>query len=281
MYKISELNIYPIKSLGGISIQEAKLTRQGLQHDRRWMLVDAENRFITQRENHSLSLLQVSLTETHLKVEHKHTGENILIPFECETEEEIVARVFDDVCLVQFVSKKADEWFSEILKEKCRLVYMPEKSLRYVDNRYAKNAEITSLSDGYPTLIIGEAALDKLNELLPEKIKMNRFRPNIVFTGGDAHDEDEMAHFSVNDIDFYGVKLCARCVVPTVNQETGVSGKEPTRTMARYRVQNHKVYFGQNLLHQGEGTIKVGDEITVLEKSKSPFSQLNAMSHEL
>ncbi len=281
MYKISELNIYPIKSLGGVTVQEAKLTRQGLQYDRRWMLVDAENRFITQRENHELALLQVSLTETHLKVTHKQTGESILITFGCETQEEIVARVFDDVCLVQFVNKNADKWFSEILKEKCRLVYMPEKSLRYVDNKYAKNAEITSLSDGYPTLIIGEAALDKLNELLSEKIKMNRFRPNIVFTGGDAHDEDEMSHFSVNDIDFYGVKLCGRCVVPTVNQETGVTGKEPTRTMARYRVHNNKVYFGQNLLHQGDGTIKVGDEIKVLEKSKSPFSQLKAISYEL
>ena len=272
MYLVSELNIYPIKSLGGISVKEAKLTRQGLQHDRRWMLVDLNNRFITQKENHALSLLQVSLSETHLKVAHKHTEESILIPFVCETNEEAVVKIFDDFCLAQFVSQKADDWFSNILKSKCRLVYMPEKSLRYVDNNYAKNAEITSFSDAYPMLLLGEPAFDKLNELLPEKIKMNRFRPNIVFTGGEAHDEDEMAHFSINKIDFFGVKLCARCVVPTVNQETGEAGKEPTRTMARYRAHNHKVYFGQNLLHKGEGVIKVGDELVVLEKSQSPFN---------
>ena len=148
---------------------------------------------------------------------------------------------------------------------------MPEKTSRFVDKFYAHNSEITSFSDGYPILIIGEAALDKLNALLPEKIKINRFRPNIVFKGGDAHDEDEMAHLSINNLDFFGVKLCSRCQVPTINQETSERGKEPTRTLAQYRAYENKIKFGQNLLHKGEGLIKVGDALTVLKKTISPF----------
>ena len=271
MYFISELFIYPIKSLGGISVKESVVTRLGLQFDRQWMLVDENNRFITQRENHELAVLQVSFEKSGLKITHKITASEISVPFSPKRTEEAIVRVFDDLCLAQFVSEEADKWFSEILKMKCRLVFLPEKSLRYVDNKYAHDNEITSFTDGYPTLIIGEAALDKLNSLLPDKININRFRPNIVFKGGEAHDEDEMAHFSINNIDFFGVKLCARCQVPTVNQETGESGKEPTRTLARYRAFDNKIKFGQNLLHKGEGLIKVGDPLIVLEKAKSPF----------
>lgn len=273
MYSISELFIYPIKSLGGISIKESAVTRLGLQFDRHWMLVDENNRFITQRENRELALLQVGISETDLTVTHKLNKSTIEISFTPQTEEEAIVTVFSDACLAQFVNKEADKWFSEILKLKCRLVFMPEKSLRFVDNKYAHDHEITSFSDGYPTLIIGEAALDKLNSLLPDKININRFRPNIVFKGGEAHDEDEMAHLSINNIDFFGVKLCSRCGVPTINQETGESGKEPTRTLAQYRAYEHKIKFGQNLLHKGAGLIKVGDAINVLKKTVSPFKR--------
>ncbi len=141
---------------------------------------------------------------------------------------------------------------------------------------YALNNDITNFSDGYPVLIIGQASLDDLNSRLSERLPMNRFRPNIVFTGGTPFQEDEMLHFKINGLDLYCVKPSARCVVTTTNQETGVTGKEPLKTLASYRSKNNKVYFGQNVLVKGEGKINVGDKIEIMRQSKVSFlSDLN------
>ena len=133
-----------------------------------------------------------------------------------------------------------------------------------VDEKYSKNNEIVSFADGYPFLIIGQASLDDLNSKLEEPLPMNRFRPNIVFTGGEPFQEDEMKKFKINDITFYGVKPCARCVITTTNQETAERLHEPLKTLATYRKFENKVMFGMNLLNEGEGEIKVGDEIKEL-----------------
>src|SRR4030095_3954778 len=103
-----------------------------------------------------------------------------------------------------------DEWFTEMLSFKCRLVYMPETSRRKVDEIYARDSEITAFSDGFPILLIGQSSLDDLNSRLTESLPMDRFRPNIVFTGGEPYEEDAMEHFVINEIDFFGVKLCSR-----------------------------------------------------------------------
>jgi uncharacterized protein YcbX len=169
------------------------------------------------------------------------------------------------------VDKKANEWFSDVLEKTCRLVYMPGTTKRKVDGRYALNNEITNFSDGYPFTTIGQSSLDDLNSRLEEKLRINRFRPNIVFTGGDAFEEDGWKHFTINDIDFYGVKLCARCVIPTINQDNIKQGKEPLKTLATYRQKNNNIYFGQNLLHHGEGALHIGDEINVIERKPSRF----------
>lgn len=142
---------------------------------------------------------------------------------------------------------------------------MPDDTKRMVDTEYAKNNETTSFSDGYPFLIIGQSSLDELNSKLSEPLPINRFRPNIVFTAGEPHAEDSWQHITINGIEFFGVKTCARCVVTTINQQTAVAGNEPLKTLAAYRTVNNKVKFGMNLLHKGTGTIKVGDTITVLK----------------
>ena len=140
---------------------------------------------------------------------------------------------------------------------------MPDDTKRMVDTAYAKNNEITSFSDGYPFLIIGQSSLDELNSKLSEPLAINRFRPNIVFTSGEPHIEDSWKHITINGVDFYGVKTCARCQVTTIDQQTAVAGKEPLKTLASYRAADGKVKFGMNLLHKGEGVIKVGETITV------------------
>ena len=268
MLAISGLYIYPIKSLAGIEVKEAQLTGRGFQHDRRWMLVDNENRFLTQREFSQMALLQVGLAIDGLVVSHKINGNNIHIPFLPESTETGIVTVWDSTCIGQFVSNAADIWFTSMLGKPCRLVYMPDTSTIPVDTGYAKHDEITSFSDGYPFLLVGQASLDDLNSRLSEPLPINRFRPNIVFTGGGPFLEDRMAHFTIGQNHFYGVKLCGRCPITTINQDTATKSKEPLKTLATYRSKNNKVYFGQNLLHKGEGLLRVGDIINVLAEKE-------------
>jgi len=271
MLKVSELFIYPIKSLGGISVATAMVTDRGFEYDRRWMLVDENNQFLTQREFAAMALLQVELTPEGLKVYHKkNIHSQIIIPAFSESNEKANVEIWGESCEVQFLSKITDEWFSEMLSVKCRLVYMPDSTNRSIDDRYAFNKEITSLSDAFPFLIIGQSSLNDLNSRLAEPLPINRFRPNIVFTGGDPFEEDVIEHFTINNINFYGVKLCARCVITTINQDNADKAKEPLTTLATYRMKNNKIYFGQNLLHNGKGTICVGDAIEIMKVNSSP-----------
>jgi uncharacterized protein len=264
MMQISQLFIYPVKSLGGIAKQSVEITSTGFKHDRRWMLVDESNLFLTQRTHPQMALLQTAETENGIAVFHKQNSqEPIIIPFGNEYKEKIKVTVWDDVCAAVEVSKNLNEWFSDILHINCKLVYMPDDTKRLVDKRYAANDEVTSFSDGYPILMIGQSALDNLNSKLTEALPMERFRPNIVFTGGHAHIEDEMAAFTIGEINFLGVKPCARCVITTINQQTAQGGKEPLKTLSTYRQKNNKIYFGQNVLQQQNGIIKVGNEIKI------------------
>ena len=264
-YKVTELYIYPIKSLGGFSVLSAEVTDRGFKFDRRWMLIDKENKFLSQRSVKEMSLLQTEISDDYLIVFNKHNSkEQIQILLEPELSKINSAIVWDDAVNVMIYENEVNEWFSNQLKYECKLVYMPDKSKRKVDNTFASKNEITSLSDGYPFLIIGEESLNLLNSKLETPLPMNRFRPNIVFFGGSAHDEDSWKQFKINDITFKPVKTCLRCVITTIDQETGEQGIEPLKTLSTYRrTENNKVKFGMNLLHEGEGVVCVGDELKV------------------
>src|ERR1044072_2464672 len=263
MLTISELNIYPIKSLGGVSLTSAAVTDRGLKYDRRWVLGDEQNRFITQREFPQLGLLKVHLEDDGLLVTHPDKGA-VDIPFEqpAPSAQEVV--IWNDTCTGVFVSKELDQWFSEASGLQCRLIHMPETTRRQVDLTYAPEGFITSFADAYPFLLIGQSSLDDLNSRMAEPLPMNRFRPNIVFSGGTPYQEDLLKHIKLAGINFYGVKLCARCVLTTVNQQTAKKGKEPLKTLATYRSKNNKILFARNLIHEGACVLTVGDTITVL-----------------
>lgn len=266
MLSISRLYVYPIKSLGGIELSSAKLTDRGIEHDRRWMLVGEDNRFLTQREFPRLALLRTAIYENELIISEKgNDSEKINLHLYPEGSDLISVQIWDDVCEAIEMSKEINEWFSNKLNLACKLVYMPDVSKRKVDKHYAMNNEITGFSDAYPLLMIGQASLDDLNSRLEVPVPMNRFRPNIVFTGGDPYEEDTMKHFKINEMDLYAVKPCARCVVITTDQETAATAKEPLKTLASYRTGNNKVYFGQNILYKQAGIIAVGDELEVVE----------------
>ena len=262
MLILSELWIYPIKSMGGIALTEATAQPRGLQYDRRWMLIDETGRFMSQREIPGMALLGTAIEDAHLRVFRKKTpAEHIRIPlqFPVGSLPEIMATIWDDTCIAQVLPPDINDWFSIQLKQKVQLVYMPDSTCRDADPHYAPEGQHVSFADGFPYLIIGQATLDELNRQLPEPLPMNRFRPNFVFTGGTPHEEDEWSDFQIGSIAFRGVKRCARCAIPTIDQETAISKAEPIKTLATYRSFNKKILFGQNVILTGEvGVVRVG-----------------------
>lgn len=265
---LTDIYIYPIKSLGGVRVEQALVEPQGLQYDRRWMLVDENNRFLTQRVFPKMALLQVYLQPAGLLITHKQElTESLFIPLDAQKyQKELMAvTIWDDVVSAVEVSPEVSAWFSRILEINCRLVYMPPTVQRPVDPAYAINQEIVSFADAYPMLVIGQASLNDLNSRLAVPVPMNRFRPNLVFSGGEPFAEDTWEEFTLGNQKFAGVKLCARCVLTTVNQDTAEKGAEPLRTLATYRTINKKVMFGQNVLPCTTGEyLHTGDLISVL-----------------
>lgn len=278
--QLSEIWIYPIKSLGGIKLTSAETTERGLKNDRRWLLVDEHNGALTQRQFPQMALFQPAISENILSITHlKNTTSPLLLSLDdTPNGEKMLVKVWDDVMEAIEVSAEASAWFSEALGMITKLVYMPEQTQRKVDAKYAVlGTEITSFADAYPFLIIGQAALDELNSRLVEALPMNRFRPNLVFTGGTPHEEENWYEITVGNAKFTGVKPCARCVMTTIDQQKGEnSGKEPLYTLARYRKAGKRILFGQNLVITHLATLQIGDALTVISEKKMPAFQVES-----
>ena len=162
-----------------------------------------------------------------------------------------------------------NDWFSGMLGQDLRLVWMPDTTRRAADGRYAPKGQYVSFADGFPFLILGQASLDDLNHRLMQPLPMNRFRPNLVFTGGPAFDEDNWLEFQIGNVQFKNVKPCARCMITTIDQETALRAQEPLRTLATFRRRNNKIYFAQNAVWLGAGEaeqIHLGDLIVVANR---------------
>ena len=258
---LSEIWIYPIKSLGGIRLKSAKVLEKGLQYDRRWMLTDEQGVFMTQRANPKMALFKVSLDEIGGQLRVAFNQDQLFIPLSSVSTIPVVAKIWGNVVEVVEVSEECSQWFSEHLGLKCRLVSFPEENPRPVDPLFKLDDEQVSLADGYPFLIIGEQSLADLNTRLTQPVPMNRFRPNFVFSGGTPYEEDTWKNFTIGSNRFAGVKQCGRCILTTVNQETAERGSEPLATLSSYRKQNNKVNFGQNLVAIDHNEIVEGDEI--------------------
>ena len=275
MLQLSEIWIYPVKSLAGISLQKAKVTERGLENDRRWLLVDENGHFLTQRQYPQLALFQTAIDAANLTITHrKNNSETLKISLTpTNYHKKVSVKVWDDTIDDALeVSNEANEWFSKALEMSVRLVYMPENSRREVDKNYAISGdEITSFSDAYPFLVIGQSSLDDLNNRLKERVKMNRFRPNLVFKGGEAYEEENWYEVQIGKATFWGVKPCSRCIMTTIDQESGEkTGKDPLLTLSTYRKAGKRVLFGQNLLVTVLESIQIGDAINVISTKKLP-----------
>jgi uncharacterized protein YcbX len=254
---LSSIRIYPIKSLGGFAVEEARTTDRGFEHDRRWMLVDEEGRFITQREQPTMALLRCTASATGFRVTDARTGDTLDLPWWLDGSRTVDAAVFDDAVRVLEGEPAWSAWFTERLGASARLVFMPDSSQRSVDARYADG--LTSLSDGFPYLVLSQASLDDLNARMEVALPMDRFRPNLVISGGTAYQEDAWREVRIGTVRFTPVKPCGRCAITTTDQRTGERGKEPLRTLATYRAWNGKVLFGMNAMAEQGGVVRVGD----------------------
>ncbi len=271
---ISQLWIYPIKSLGGISLDSAQMEQRGLQYDRRWMLVDKDNHFLSQRKTAKMALITVELSEFGLSVRAPDMP-ILIIPYpdpQIELYDDIEVTCWNDKIIAQHINGSIDNWFSEFLDSDCQLVYMPDKSDRLVDPDFAPNQEITSFSDGFPNLIISEASLEDLNSRVDIDLTIQRFRPNIVFSGCKPYAEDQLGHFKIAQIDFYAVKPCSRCVVTTIDPVTAKKeSPEPLQALSLFRKKNNKVMFGQNVLHKlalgHKNHLAIGDTVEIIKPS--------------
>lgn len=260
---LDQIWIYPIKSLGGMSVPSATVMEKGLKNDRRWMLVDEHHRFLTQREYPQMALFQVSLNHQRLHILHRKNGASIEFGASPATGAELKAAIWNDEVTTLEPLPAVSAWFADQLNMNCKLVHFPESNPRPVDADYATNHEHVSLADAYPFLVIGQASLDDLNTRLSSPVPMQRFRPNFVFTGGKPYEEDQWRDFLIGEINFTGVKNCARCTLTTVDTETGQKGKEPLATLSKYRSQGNKILFGQNAVARSTGIVRVNDPITV------------------
>jgi hypothetical protein len=267
---ISGLFLYPIKSCRGIAVKEAQALAQGFALDRRWMLVDDQGCFMSQRTTPHMCRIQPRLNHRGFSVAYLHESiPSLHVPADASTGEKLSVSVWEDTLTAYRVSDQADAWFSSILRSSCHLVWMGPESHRPVDPRYAQPGDETSFSDGYPYLIAGQETLDDLNQRLVlaggQPVPMERFRPNIVLRGMAPGAEDQVASLRCGDLTFDLAKPCTRCNVTTLDTATAQFGQEPLRTLASYRRGEKGVLFGMNALLRGQGMLRVGDEVDVIE----------------
>ncbi len=265
---VAGLWVYPVKSLGGVPLPASRVGPLGLDRDRRWMLVDADGRAVTQREAPALARFAVALDDDGGVTAAAPDGATLrLLPAAPDAPRRPV-RLFGDVVDAAACPPAADAWFSARLGAPVRVVHLPDDVVRPVDPRYAAPGDRAAFADGYPVLVASQASLDDLNARLAARgappVGMERFRPNVVVAGAPAYAEDGWRTLAAGDVALALVKPCARCVVTTVDPARGrAAGPEPLRTLAAYRRAGGKVLFAQNAVVRAAGTLRAGDPARV------------------
>lgn len=269
MITIASLHIYPLKSGRGLSLDRVDLDHFGPRDDRRWMVIDPDGRFVTQREIPTLCQIGAVPSGNTVTLSAP-TLEPLVLPRPEPASPTRRVSIWADETDGIDLGPTAAEWISQALGTSLRLAYIPDHALRRTDPEYDPIGARVSFADGFPILVIGEASLDDLNRRLDAPLPMNRFRPNVVVRGSAPFEEDRWRAFSAGGIRFEGLKLCARCPITTTDQDTGARGKEPLRSLAGFRKHTKGVMFGMNVAHRGTGTLRVGDQIIVEQTGTVP-----------
>jgi MOSC domain-containing protein len=269
---LTGINRYPIKSCRGQAVREAVVEPWGLVGDRRWMLVDEQGRVMTARKHPQLVLVTPQPNSAGLLVQAPEV--DTLLVDTPEGAELCDVQVFASVIAASLAAEQANAWFSKVVGEPVRLVYLDDPTRRRPNPQYSRAGDRVSFADGYPLLLATEQSLVALNDLIAEgprsaegPMSMTRFRPNLVVAGAEAWAEDGWRVLRVGAARFRAVKSCDRCVLTTIDPSTATKGREPLMTLARHRRWDGKTWFAINLIPDSPGvTLRVGDEVDVLEQ---------------
>ncbi|MGV3741701.1 MAG: MOSC domain-containing protein [Burkholderiaceae bacterium] len=281
MATLTELNLYPIKSCGGLSLDEANIAASGLVygllHDRQWMVVDAAGNYLTQRTHPKMACVKPHLAGGVMEVIAPGMRRPMALPLalpDPDVARSLDVKIWNDEVQAYDCGDAAASWFSIALGASCRLVRFHPHAQRSADPAWTDGIEAPALfSDGFPILVISEASLADLNEKLMregrDSLPMNRFRPNIVIGCVEAFEEDYAASITIGDVVLKPVKPCPRCPVPSVDQENGEIGPDPLDILRTYRVNakvNGGITFGMNTVVQsGAGmSVRVDQEVDLL-----------------
>ncbi|GAA0583544.1 MOSC domain-containing protein [Streptomyces crystallinus] len=268
---VSQLNVYPVKSVGGYRLDEVPVEPWGPLGDRRWMVVDAAGKAVTQRERARLALAAArALPDGSVRL--SAPGREDLTVAVPEPIGPVAVTLFGKKVEAIAADEAAHAWFSEHLGAEVRLVHLDDPATRRpIDPDFALPGETVSFADGFPLLIATTASLDALNALIAQgdrphegPLPMNRFRPNVVIDGTEAWAEDHWSRIAVGDVVFRVAKPCGRCVITTTDQASAERGREPLRTLGRHRRFGTKLVFGQNVVPESPGVIRTGDPLRVL-----------------
>uniref|UniRef100_A0AAU2ADD1 MOSC domain-containing protein n=1 Tax=Streptomyces sp. NBC_00093 TaxID=2975649 RepID=A0AAU2ADD1_9ACTN len=269
--ELHSIHIHPVKAFRGESPRQAEVEPWGLAGDRRWVLIDAGGKVVTQRQQPRLAQAAAELLPGG-GIRLSAPGRAPLTVPVPEVTDTTTVDIFGTKVEAVPAGDGAHAWCSGYLGEDVRLLHMDDPATRRaVDPGFARPGETVSFADGYPLLLTTLASLDALNSLIargdhPQEgpLPMNRFRPNVVVAGTAAWAEDGWSRIAIGEVAFRVAKMCGRCVVTTTDQETAERGREPLRTLGRHRRFGNQLVFGQNLVPENPGTIRVGDPFRIL-----------------
>lgn len=269
MYSLSELYRYPVKSTAYEALESVHLDALGLEGDRRWMVVEASNgRFLTQRLLPQMGRIEARWQEGFAALRLRAPGmDDLLVDVPGRDDNLRGVLIWRDMLQVPDAGDAAAQWLSAFLGRDVRLVQMPEQRARQVDTAYAEPGEHVHFADGFPLLLIGQGSLDDLSAKVGRPLEMLRFRPNLVVTGAEPFAEDGWKRIRIGDVTFRVAKPCSRCILTTIDPHTGErdATREPLATLLGYRNVNGEAMFGQNLLAENRGELKLGMPVEVLE----------------
>lgn len=261
--KLSQITVYPVKSVAGISMSTAWVEKQGLVFDRRFMLAFVDGGMVTARRFPQMVTIKAALLADGIRFTAPNVTD-LVIHYDQFSMQPFDTTVWKDTFSAFTTDERADRWFSLIIGEPVKLLYTGEQSNRYRE----KLGHNVSFADGYPLLVISQGSLDELNRRSSEKHAMAQFRPNLVVNDCAPFAEDKWKRIKIGEVEFAVVKPCERCVLTTVDVKTGrfKTSREPLKTLAQFRANEHGgVFFGQNLVALNEGIINQNDLVEVLE----------------
>lgn len=265
------MHVYPVKSLGGGAVERARVELAGLRHDRRWMVVDPHGEVVTAREWHVLLSITASATTDGLTLTADGREPIVVAEPAGPPDVEVGLSRLDRATSA---GPRADAWVSDLLGEPARLVWLDDPARRPVGtNHGGSGTDPLTLADAGPLLLTTTASLRQLNswvaaeraergEPASDPLTMLRFRPNVVVDGDlEPFVEDRWQRVRIGDLEYRFAEHCDRCVMTTLDPSTQQGGKEPLRTLARYRRWDHKVWFGVRLIPLAQGWLAVGDAV--------------------